>query len=234
MDRELRKHVFEANRRLADTGLVTLTWGNVSGIDRKRGSVIIKPSGVPYSELTPEKLVEVCLEDGQPRSAEWKPSSDTPTHLALYRGFPEIGGIVHTHSTYAVAWSQAGREIPCLGTTHADLFPGPVPLTRRLTAAEIESDYEGIIGKIIVSHFLRAGLPPTHYPGVLLPHHGPFAWGNSPRKAVENAAALEEIAKMAAVTLSIHPVPPSIPVSQQRKHFLRKHGPGAYYGQDHS
>lgn len=231
----LKQSVYEANMAVVRAGLVVLTWGNASGVDRERGVVAIKPSGVAYDALCPEQIVLVSLETGQPLPGETlRPSSDTPTHICLYQRFPSIGGIVHTHSRYATAWAQAGRPIPCYGTTHADTFHGVVPLCRELTPEEIEQGYEWNTGLVVVEHFLAGDLHPDHVPGVLLPFHAPFAWGKNPEKAVENAITLEEIASLAWHTelLNAHATP--APAAMVEKHFQRKHGKDAYYGQPKS
>ena len=227
---ELKQQVWQANLDLVETGLVILTWGNVSGIDRDRGVVVIKPSGVPYDRLQPEDLVVVNLADGKVLEGKLNPSSDTPTHLALYRAFTEIGGVAHTHSPGAVAWAQACRDIPCLGTTHADHFAGPVPVTRKLSPAEIAERYEENTGVAIVERFRSGNLDPATVPAVLVPHHGPFTWGKSAAAAVEHALILEAVAGMARKTLSLNPAA-VIPEELTAKHFRRKHGPEAYYGQ---
>ena len=227
---QLRQQVFDANLELPRRGLVLYTWGNVSGIDRERGLVVIKPSGVSYDALTPELLVVVDL-DGRVVEGELNPSSDTKTHLELYRAFENIGGVVHTHSTYAAAWAQAGQDIPCYGTTHADYFYGPVPCARSLTEAEVESDYEGNTGRVIVETFRSRGLDPAAVPGVLCRSHGPFTWGKDPAQAVYHAAVLEQVARMALLTRQLNPCAAPAPQYVQDKHYLRKHGPGAYYGQ---
>lgn len=228
----LRSHVCEANLALERAGLVTLTWGNVSGVDREKGVMYIKPSGVSYDAMTPDDMVPVSLEDGQAAAGcGLKPSSDTPTHLALYRAFPEIGGVVHTHSTTATSWAQAGHAIPCFGTTHADHFHGTIPVTRPLTDQEIKAEYVANTGRVIVEHFQTHGLNAMHVPGVLVAMHGPFTWGATPADAVCNAIALEEIARMAIETLAINPSQPPIPDSLLDRHFQRKHGPKATYGQ---
>ncbi len=229
--RELAARVSEANRSLGKSGLVTLTWGNVSGVDRREGVFVIKPSGVPYDELTPDSMVIVSIDDGEIVSGDLTPSSDTPTHRVLYREVPEIGAIVHTHSAYAVAWAQSKLPIPCLGTTHADHFYGDVPVTRNLSRVEIESGYEEATGEVIVEHFRQYRREFSHTPAVLLPHHGPFVWGDNPEKALENAVVLEEVARMAWLTRRIAPDGPGAPEDLIRKHFMRKHGPEAYYGQ---
>ena len=227
---QLRQQVFDANLELPRRGLVLYTWGNVSGIDRERGLVVIKPSGVAYEDLTPELLVVVDL-GGRVVEGELNPSSDTKTHLELYRAFENIGGVVHTHSTYAAAWAQAGQDIPCYGTTHADYFYGPVPCARSLTEAEVESDYEGNTGRVIVETFRSRGLDPAAVPGVLCRSHGPFTWGKDPAQAVYHAAVLEQVARMALLTRQLNPCAAPAPQYVQDKHYLRKHGPGAYYGQ---
>lgn len=227
---ELKKQVCEANLLLPRHGLITFTWGNVSGIDRERGLMVIKPSGVEYEALRPEQLVVLDL-DGKQVEGSLNPSSDTKTHLELYRAFPEIGGIVHTHSTYAVAWAQAGQDIPCYGTTHADYFHGPVPCARHLTPEEIDEDYEGNTGRVILETFRERGLEPAHIPAVICRSHGPFAWGKDPAQAVYHGAVLEEVARMALLTRQVDPLAAPAPACILEKHFLRKHGPGAYYGQ---
>lgn len=226
---KLKEEVCEANLALVRYGLVTLTWGNVSGIDRERGLVVIKPSGVAYEKLTPDSLTVVSLADGRIVEGAYAPSTDTPTHLAFYRAWPGIGGAVHTHSCYATAFAQAGRELPCLGTTHADHFYGTVPVARMPTAAEIADGYEKNIGAIIVERF--QGLDPLAIPGVLAAGHAPFTWGPNPRKAVENAVALEACAKMASIAYALNPTLGPLPQHLLDKHYQRKHGPNAYYGQ---
>ena len=227
---ELRKAVWEANMELPRRNLVTYTWGNVSGIDREKGLIVIKPSGVEYEDLTPEKLVIVDL-DNKIVEGNLNPSSDTKTHVELYRAFPTLGGIVHTHSPHAVAWAQAGRDIPCYGTTHADYYYGPVPCARSLTAEEVEEDYERNTGKVIIETFTERGLDPKAVPGVICRNHGPFTWGKDAAQAVYHAVVLEEVAKMAMYTITIDPNTPSAPQHVQDKHYMRKHGPNAYYGQ---
>ena len=224
----LKNDVFERNLELVRHGLVVLTWGNVSGIDREAGLVAIKPSGVAYDRMTAEDIVVVDLE-GRTVSGTLRPSSDLPTHLALYRAFPSVGGIVHTHSPKAVAWAQARRGIPAFGTTHADHFHGAVPCTRELTPAEVAEDYELNTGRVIEERF--HDLDAEAFPGVLVAGHGPFTWGPTPRKAVENAVALEQIAAMALDTLLLDPAAEPAPSYVLDKHYFRKHGPGAYYGQ---
>ena len=229
MLKSLRKQVWEANRILPDHGLVTFTWGNVSGIDRDRGVVAIKPSGVPYETLKAEDIVLLELKTGRVLAGRLKPSSDTPTHLELYKAFPNIGGVVHTHSRWSTVFAQAGIGLIPLGTTHADTFHGEVPVTRKMTDAEIQDDYERETGLLIVETF--EGRNPDAIPGVLVHSHGPFAWGGNPQEAVHNAVVLEEIAFM---NYHVQLLRPDIPPMQQAlldKHYLRKHGPGAYYGQ---
>ena len=227
---KLKQSVYEANMELPRRGLVTYTWGNVSGIDREKGLVVIKPSGVRYEELTPDKLVVLDL-DGKVVEGALNPSSDTKTHLVLYRGFPALGGVVHTHSPCAVAWAQAGRDIPCYGTTHADYFYGPVPCARALTPEEIDEDYERNTGRVIVEEFRARGIEPAHVPAVICRSHGPFAWGADAAEAVYHAAVLEEVAHMALLTLAVDADAVPAPQHLQDKHFMRKHGPQAYYGQ---
>jgi len=224
----LKTAVCEANLELVRRGLVLMTWGNASGIDRGSGLVVIKPSGVPYDEMRPGHMAVVDL-DGNKVEGELHPSVDTPSHLELYKAFPAIGGVVHTHSHYATCWAQACRPIPCLGTTHADYFYGEVPLAEPLTKDEVGERYERHIGQVIARRF--EDLDPMQYPGVLAANHAPFAWGASVAKAVENATVLEEIARMALHTLALSPGQPPIPQYLLDKHFLRKHGAGAYYGQ---
>lgn len=235
MLRQLKKAVFEANQALCTHGLITLTWGNVSGIDRNRGLVVIKPSGIDYQSMTVEDMVVVDLE-GNRIQGEWNPSSDTPTHLELYRRFPEIGGITHTHSEWATIYAQAGRAINDYGTTHADYFDGPIPCTRKMTPEEIAGEYELETGRVIAEHFEKNVIDPMRVPAVLVHSHGPFSWGKTPMKSVEYAVIMEYVAKMALNTEVLHIV--NKPVTAQRmqqellrKHFDRKHGPNAYYGQ---
>ena len=230
---KLKQSVYEANMELPRRGLVTYTWGNVSGIDREKGLVVIKPSGVRYEELTPDKLVVLDL-DGKVVEGALNPSSDTKTHLELYREFPALGGIVHTHSPYAVAWAQAGHDIPCYGTTHADYFYGSVPCARHLTPAELEEDYEKNTGRIIVKTFRSRGLDPVAVPGVICHSHGPFTWGKDPAQAVYHAVVLEEVAKMALLTRQVDADAAPAPQYLLDKHYMRKHGPNAYYGQGHA
>ena len=227
---QLKQAVYEANMELPRRGLVTYTWGNVSGIDRQQGLVVIKPSGVEYEELTPDRLVVLDL-DGHIVEGDLNPSSDTKTHLELYKAFPALGGVVHTHSPYAVAWAQAGRDIPCYGTTHADYFYGPVPCARHLTKEELDEDYEKNTGKVIIETFAARGIDPVHVPAIICRSHGPFTWGKNPAQAVYHAVVLEEVAKMAAYTRLVSPDAPPAPAHVMEKHFMRKHGPNAYYGQ---
>lgn len=228
MLKSLKKEVLEANLDLPRHGLVTFTWGNVSAIDRERDLVVIKPSGVPYAQMTVDDLVVVDL-DGNRVDGHLRPSSDTPTHLALYRHYPDIGGVVHTHSTHATAWAQAGMGIPIQGTTHADYFNGPIPCARLLTPAEVEQDYEGLTGAVIIETL--GSVPPLTMPGILLANHGPFAWGKDAHSAVHNAVVLEEVARMALLTRQINPQAASLPDYVLNKHYQRKHGKNAYYGQ---
>lgn len=228
---ELRREVCAANKALVAAGLVTLSFGNASGIDRDAGVMIIKPSGVPYDALAPDGLVAIDLESGLAREAGFRPSSDTPTHLALYRRYRELGGVVHTHSSWASAWAQAGRPIPCFGTTHADHFRGPVPVTRALTPTELGPSYEADTGAVIIETLDALGLGPREMPAVLVRSHGPFTWGADPAEAVANAIALEAVAAMAERTLALNPAATTIEAALLRRHFERKHGPAAYYGQ---
>ena len=224
---ELKKTVCEANLLLPRHGLVTFTWGNVSGIDRETGLVVIKPSGVPYDGMLPEDMVVVDL-NGKVVEGKWKPSSDTPTHVVLYKAFPKCGGIVHTHSRWATTFAQAKREISAMGTTHADYFYGAIPCTRPMTDEEIKGEYEKETGNVIVETFKDKD--PDAIPGVNVFSHGPFAWGTDPANAVHNAVVLEQVAKMAFIAYSVNPDLTMNPLLVE-KHFLRKHGPGAYYGQ---
>lgn len=228
---ELRGQIWRANQALVEAGLVTMSFGNASGVDRASGLMIIKPSGVPYDALRPADLVAVDLESGDAAAGGYRPSSDTPTHLALYRRYPDIGGVVHTHSSWATAWAQAGRSIPCFGTTHADHFNGPVPVTRALTAAETGDGYEADTGAVIAETLDGLELAPLEMPAVLVRSHGPFAWGADPGEAVANAIALELVAAMAARTLSLDPETQPIDPALLERHFGRKHGSTAYYGQ---
>ena len=224
---ELKKKVCQANLDLVKHGLVIFTWGNVSAIDRKSGLVVIKPSGVSYDNMKPEDMVVVDL-DGKVVEGDLNPSSDTPTHVVLYKAFPEIGGIVHTHSTYATAWAQAGKDIPNIGTTHADYFHNEVPCTRDMTENEVKSSYELETGNVIVERF--KGINPMHTPGVLVKNHGPFSWGKDADNAVYNAVVMEQVAKMGFIAYSVNPNLTMNPLLIE-KHFSRKHGPNAYYGQ---
>jgi L-ribulose-5-phosphate 4-epimerase len=225
---ELKQSVLEANKALPVHGLVTFTWGNVSGFDRERKLLVIKPSGVAYEELTADSMVVVDLE-GNVVEGELRPSSDTPTHAVLYERFPNIGGIVHTHSPWATSWAQAGEAIPALGTTHADYFYGSIPCTRSMTAAEIQGKYELETGNVIVETF--QDLDPLQVPGVLVRNHAPFNWGKDPQEAVHNAVVLEEVAKMASRTFQLNPEAKPMDRHLLDRHFLRKHGADAYYGQ---
>lgn len=237
---ELKEKVYKANMDLPRYGLVTFTWGNVSGIDREKSMFVIKPSGVDYDKMSPSDMVVMDM-NGNKVEGKLNPSSDVKTHLVLYKAFPDIGGIVHTHSTWATSWAQAGRDIPCYGTTHADYFYGSVPCVRSLTKEEIDEDYETNTGKVIADFFLaadeerksRGGYKPEWIvrPCVLCRHHGPFTWGNSPDQAVYHAVVLEEVAKIAAHTEVIQPNIAAAPQAILDKHYLRKHGPNAYYGQ---
>ncbi|MEZ3505249.1 MAG: L-ribulose-5-phosphate 4-epimerase [Lachnospiraceae bacterium] len=228
---ELKQKVFEANMLLPKYGLVTFTWGNVSGIDRESGLFVIKPSGVDYETMTKDDMVVMDL-NGNRVEGHYKPSSDTPTHLELYKAFPEVGGIVHTHSSYATSWAQAGRGIPCYGTTHADYMYGEIPCARCLSKEEIDGAYEENTGHLIVELFKSLDKDPMAVPAVLCKNHGPFAWGKDPHEAVHNAVVLEEVAKMAyraeTINARIQPAPQEL----QDKHYFRKHGANAYYGQD--
>ncbi|CAM4060386.1 L-ribulose-5-phosphate 4-epimerase [Rahnella bruchi] len=224
----LKQSVFAANMALPAFGLVTFTWGNVSGIDRERGLVVIKPSGVEYERMQASDMVVVNLQ-GEVVEGHYKPSSDTATHLELYARFPQLGGIVHTHSTYATSWAQAGIAIPPLGTTHADYFAGAIPCTRPLSQHEVNGEYELETGKVIVGAL--CGTDPLHMPGILVAQHGPFCWGTTPEQAVHNAVVLEEVAKMAWITGSIRRSQTPMDDYLLQKHFSRKHGPDAYYGQ---
>ena len=228
---ELRERVCAANLELVRAGLVTLTFGNASAVDRTNGVLAIKPSGVPYRDLLPETIVVVDLATGEVVAGGGRPSSDTPTHAVLYRHFESLGGIVHTHSRAATAWAQAQREIPCLGTTHADHFRGSVPVTRGLTTDEIASDYEEQTGAVIVESFEGSELDPLEMPAVLVASHGPFAWGIDVEHAVENAIALEVVADLAFRTLALNADATLASADLLERHFSRKHGPSAYYGQ---
>ena len=226
---DLKKSVCQANREIVRGGLAIETWGNISGIDRESRCVVIKPSGVSYAQMKPQHMVVVSLEDGHRVEGDLRPSSDTPTHLELYRAFEGIGAVAHTHSLYATAWAQARKEIPVLGTTHADCFYGPIPCTRSLRVGEIKADYEVNTGKVIVERFKN--LDPAKMPAVLVAQHGPFVWGRSVQDVVANAATLERVARMASETLRLNRAVASIGQALLDKHFLRKHGSKRYYGQ---
>jgi L-ribulose-5-phosphate 4-epimerase len=228
---ELKQMVCQANRDLVTLGLVALTWGNVSGADRAAGVMAIKPSGVPYEKLQPADIVVLSLAEGRIIEGTARPSSDAPTHLYLYQNCPDIGGIVHTHSIHATSFAQAKREMTCLGTTHADTFYGAVPVTRDLRPEEIHTDYELNTGRVIIEYFKEHGLNPAQIPGVLVAGHAPFVWGPTATMALENALVLELVAKMQLATLTLAPAAPPIAPELLDKHFRRKHGPGAYYGQ---
>lgn len=225
---QLKKQVLEANLLLPKYGLVTFTWGNVSGIDRKSGLVVIKPSGVPYEGMTEEDMVVVDL-DGKRVEGKWKPSSDTPTHVELYKSFPALGGIVHTHSRWATTFAQAGLDIPAMGTTHGDYFYGDIPCTRKMTPQEIAGEYEKETGRVIIETF--AGKSPADIPGVTVHSHGPFAWGRDAMDAVHNAVVMEEVAFMDWHAMMINPAAGRMQQELLDKHYLRKHGKNAYYGQ---
>lgn len=229
MLKELKKAVWQANLDLVKTGLVLQTFGNVSGVDRASGCLVIKPSGVAYDRLKVEDMVVVQIADGKVVEGSYNPSSDTPTHRVLYQAFPEIGGIVHTHSLFATAWAQARRDIPPLGTTHADYFSGPIPCTRLMKDGEIRAAYEENTGHVIAERFKEVNA--LDYPGVLVASHGPFAWGKTAAKAVENAEVLEFLARLASETLHVNPAIKPMQKTLLNKHFYRKHGPNAYYGQ---
>lgn len=229
MLKKLKQEVFEANMDLVKHGLVIFTWGNVSGIDREKQLVVIKPSGVSYDVMKAEDMVVLDL-DGNVVEGKLKPSSDTATHLALYKAFPNVGGIVHTHSTYATAWAQAGIDLPSIGTTHADYFKDGIPCTRDMTKKEIENQYELETGNVIIERFRSDNLNEDYTPGVLVNNHGPFSWGKDPHNAVHNAVVLEQVAKMASISFAVNP---NLKMNEEliKKHFFRKHGPDAYYGQ---
>ncbi|AXQ79567.1 L-ribulose-5-phosphate 4-epimerase [Streptococcus chenjunshii] len=226
----MRQRVYEANIALPAHGLVKFTWGNVSEIDREGGRIVIKPSGVDYEKLTPENMVVTDL-DGNVIEGDLNPSSDLPTHVQLYKAFAEIGGIVHTHSTEAVGWAQAGRDIPFYGTTHADYFYGPIPCARSLTPDEVNTAYEKETGTVIIETFKERGLDPVAVPGIVVRNHGPFVWGKDPDQAVYHSVVLEEVARMNRLTEQINPHVQPAPQYILDKHYLRKHGPNAYYGQ---
>lgn len=225
---QLKQQVFEANMDLPRYGLVTFTWGNVSAIDRQRGLVVIKPSGIAYESMTVDDMSVVDLQ-GHVVEGRWRPSSDTATHLALYRRYPDLGGVVHTHSTHATAWAQAGLAIPALGTTHADYFFGDIPCTRALSAQEVDEAYELNTGQVIIETLGEAN--PLHTPGIVVYQHGPFAWGKDAHEAVHNAVVMEEVARMAWIARGINPQLQPIDSWLMNKHFQRKHGSNAYYGQ---
>ena len=225
---QLKQQVFEANMDLPRYGLVTFTWGNVSAIDRQRGLVVIKPSGIAYESMTVDDMSVVDLQ-GHVVEGRWRPSSDTATHLALYRRYPDLGGVVHTHSTHATAWAQAGLAIPALGTTHADYFFGDIPCTRALSAQEVDEAYELNTGQVIIEALGEAN--PLHTPGIVVYQHGPFAWGKDAHEAVHNAVVMEEVARMAWIARGTNPQLQPIDSWLMNKHFQRKHGPNAYYGQ---
>lgn len=227
---QLKQEVYEANMLLPKYNLVTFTWGNVSGIDRKKNLIVIKPSGVPYEELLPEHMVVVDL-NGQVVEGDLNPSSDTATHIVLYKNFPNIKGVVHTHSPWAVTFAQAALDIPAAGTTHADTFYGPVPVTRKMMESEIVTDYEKQTGDVIVETFETRKINPDQVPAVLVNDHGPFTWGKNAKDAVHNAVVLEEVAKMTYHTLQLNPYRVTMDQCLLDKHFLRKHGKNAYYGQ---
>jgi L-ribulose-5-phosphate 4-epimerase len=227
----LREEVCHINRQLVQAGLVVLTWGNASGADRAAGVMAIKPSGVAYDRLEPDDMIILELESGRQIEGHGRPSSETATHLHLYRHFTTAGGIVHTHSDFATSFAQAGRGIPCFGTTHADNFHGTIPCTREMTETEIAADYELNTGRVIVECFEKGGIDPAHVPGVLVRSHAPFTWGPTPAKALENAIVIEFAAKMCLQTLMLNPSAAPIPDALLNRHYFRKHGPGATYGQ---
>ena len=226
---KIKAEVCRANLDLVKEGLVVETWGNVSAVDRASGNLVIKPSGVPYDGMKPEQMVVVSLKTGEVVEGDLRPSSDTPTHLELYRAFKEIGGVVHTHSLFATAWAQAKMDIPAYGTTQADYWCGMVPCTRLMTPKEIQNNYEANTGKVIIEHY--EGINPLHAPAVLVASHGPFTWGKTANDAVRNAVILEFVARLASETLRINPRIKPMQKVLLGKHFFRKHGPGAYYGQ---
>ncbi len=228
---ELKEQVCHANLLLPKHGLVTFTWGNVSGVDREKGLMVIKPSGVEYDGMTPDDMVVVSLATGERVEGKWKPSSDTDTHLALYRAFPGIGGVVHTHSRWATSFAQAGRGVPAMGTTQGDYFYGEIPCTRKMTPEEIGGQYELETGNVIIETFEKHGIDPMQVPAVLVHSHGPFVWGTDPFNAVHNAVVLEEVSFMDFHAMALTPGLPPMQQELLDKHYLRKHGPGAYYGQ---
>lgn len=227
---ELKKIVFNANMELPKKGLVTYTWGNVSGIDREKGFVVIKPSGVSYDNMKASDMVVVDM-DGKVVEGEYRPSSDTATHIELYKKYPKLGGIVHTHSTFATSWAQSCNDIPALGTTHADYFYGDIPCTRKLTEYEIKGNYEVETGNVIIETIEKRQIKAMEVPGIIVASHGPFTWGKNPDDAVHNAVVLEEVAKMAYYTVTLNPRIKETESYLQDKHYLRKHGVNAYYGQ---
>jgi L-ribulose-5-phosphate 4-epimerase len=229
---ELKKLVCDANLLLPKHGLVTFTWGNVSGVDRSSGLMVIKPSGVEYDDMQPEDMVVVSLKSGERVEGSYKPSSDTPTHVALYNAFPNLGGIVHTHSRWATSFAQAGRGIPAMGTTQGDYFYGEIPCTRKMTAEEIAGEYEKETGNVIIEAFQEGNIDPDRVPAVLVHSHGPFSWGTDPMNAVHNAVVMEEVAFMDFHAMMLTPNLPPMQQELLDKHYLRKHGPGAYYGQN--
>ena len=227
---DLKEKVFKANLDLVKHGLVIFTWGNVSGIDREKGLVVIKPSGVDYDVMKASDMVVVDLHTGKVVEGDLNPSSDTPTHLAIYRAWPEVGGVVHTHSTFATSWAQAGDDIPNIGTTHADYFHNAIPCTESMNREEVEGQYELETGNVIVRTFAERNINPIHTPAVLVKNHGPFAWGKDAHEAVHNAVVMEQVAKMASIAYLVNPHLTMNPLLVE-KHFNRKHGPNAYYGQ---
>lgn len=228
---QLKETVLKANLLLPKHGLVTFTWGNVSGVDREAGLMVIKPSGVEYDEMCADDMVVVSLETGERVEGRYKPSSDTPTHIALYKAFPNIGGVVHTHSRWATSFAQAGRGIPAFGTTQGDYFYGEIPCTRLMTAEEIHGEYELETGNVIIETYKERGINPDYVPACLVHSHGPFAWGTDPMNAVHNSVVLEEVAFMAFHAMALTPGLPPMQQELLDKHYLRKHGPNAYYGQ---
>ena len=228
---QLKETVLKANLLLPKHGLVTFTWGNVSGVDREQGLMVIKPSGVEYDEMCAGDMVVVSLETGERVEGRYKPSSDTPTHIALYRAFPNIGGVVHTHSRWATSFAQAGRGIPAFGTTQGDYFYGDIPCTRLMTPEEIHGEYELETGNVIIETYKERGINPDYVPACLVHSHGPFAWGTDPMNAVHNSVVLEEVAFMAFHAMALTPGLPPMQQELLDKHYLRKHGPNAYYGQ---
>ena len=228
---QLKETVLKANLLLPKHGLVTFTWGNVSGVDREADLMVIKPSGVEYDEMCADDMVVVSLETGERVEGRYKPSSDTPTHVALYKAFPNIGGVVHTHSRWATSFAQAGRGIPAFGTTQGDYFYGEIPCTRLMTAEEIHGEYELETGNVIIETYKERGINPDYVPACLVHSHGPFAWGTDPMNAVHNSVVLEEVAFMAFHAMALTPGLPPMQQELLDKHYLRKHGPNAYYGQ---